>query len=254
MYIDETKWGTYTSLNRDQVTVAKYLIPVQQDDKTCNAHINVKFRSVRLTTVTVEKAIIITYSQCVSLALVIQHAERMCPIILSFVTCLVHTYVSTLSHKGYDFLLKKKVTEYKMCVLIFSTTFIWNFLILGRAEWYDHKYTRFFIWSTRYSCQILKKLEFSRQILEKYWNIKFHENPSRGSRDVPRGRTDRHDEVNSRIPQFCERVQKWQNLLEKRGFQLINTNSLKITFLHGVESFLRCRSVYSTTLSAAEFT
>ena len=119
MYIDETKWGTYTSLNRDQVTVAKYLIPVQQDDKTCNAHINVKFRSVRLTTVTVEKAIIITYSQCVSLALVIQHAERMCPIILSFVTCLVHTYVSTLSHKGYDFLLKKKLLNIK-CASWFS--------------------------------------------------------------------------------------------------------------------------------------
>jgi len=45
---------------------------------------------------------------------------------------------------------------------------------------------------------------FSRQIFEKYSNIKFHENPSRGSRVVPRGRTDRHDEVNSRFSQFCE--------------------------------------------------
>ena len=31
------------------------------------------------------------------------------------------------------------------------------------------------------------KFEFSRQILEKYSNIKFHENPSSGSRVVPRG-------------------------------------------------------------------
>ena len=30
--------------------------------------------------------------------------------------------------------------------------------------------------SARYSCQILMKLEFSRQIFEKYSNINFHEN------------------------------------------------------------------------------
>ena len=34
------------------------------------------------------------------------------------------------------------------------------------------------------------KLEFSRQIFEKYSNIKFHENPSGGIRAVPCGRTD----------------------------------------------------------------
>jgi len=31
------------------------------------------------------------------------------------------------------------------------------------------------------------KFEFSGQIFGKYSNIKFHENPSSGSRDVPRG-------------------------------------------------------------------
>ena len=44
--------------------------------------------------------------------------------------------------------------------------------------------------SARYSCQILTKLDLSRQIFEKYLNIKFHENPSGGSRVVPCGRTD----------------------------------------------------------------
>jgi len=34
------------------------------------------------------------------------------------------------------------------------------------------------------------KLEFSRQILDKFSNIKFYENPSSGSRVVPCGRTD----------------------------------------------------------------
>jgi len=35
------------------------------------------------------------------------------------------------------------------------------------------------------------KLEFSRQIFEKYSSIKFHENPSSDSRVVPCRRTDR---------------------------------------------------------------
>jgi len=38
---------------------------------------------------------------------------------------------------------------------------------------------------------ILMKLEFSRQILEKYSNVKFHDTPSSDSRVVPFGRTDR---------------------------------------------------------------
>jgi hypothetical protein len=50
------------------------------------------------------------------------------------------------------------------------------------------------------------KLEFSGQIFEKYSNIKFHKNPSSGSRVVPCGRTDglthRQDEANSRFLQF----------------------------------------------------
>ena len=39
-------------------------------------------------------------------------------------------------------------------------------------------------------------LEFYRQILEKYSNIKFRANPSSGSRVGPCGRTDRHAEAN----------------------------------------------------------
>jgi len=35
------------------------------------------------------------------------------------------------------------------------------------------------------------KLEFYRQILQKYSNIKFHKNPSSGSRVVPCGQTNR---------------------------------------------------------------
>ena len=41
-----------------------------------------------------------------------------------------------------------------------------------------------------YPCQILMKFGFPRQIFDKYSNIKFHENPSIGSRVVPCGQTD----------------------------------------------------------------
>jgi len=52
------------------------------------------------------------------------------------------------------------------------------------------------------------ELEFSRQISEKYSDIKFHDNLSTGSRVFPCGRTDRHDEVNSSFSQFCESAWK----------------------------------------------
>ena len=51
--------------------------------------------------------------------------------------------------------------------------------------------------SNHYSCQILMKLEFSRQVFEKYSNVKFHKNPSSESRVVPCGQTDGCDEANS---------------------------------------------------------
>jgi hypothetical protein len=64
----------------------------------------------------------ITYTEYVFVALVIQHAKRMRRVILSSVAGLVLPYFSTLSHVRYD--LRKKVTEHKMCVLIFSTNFV----------------------------------------------------------------------------------------------------------------------------------
>jgi hypothetical protein len=57
---------------------------------------------------------------------------------------------------------------------------------------------------TRYNFKILMKVVRSRHIFEKYRYIKFHENPSSGSRVIPRGRTDGRDEVSSRFSQFCE--------------------------------------------------
>ena len=48
------------------------------------------------------------------------------------------------------------------------------------------------------------KLKFSRQIFEKSLNTKFNQNLSSGSGVVPWGKTDEHQEANSRFSQFCE--------------------------------------------------
>jgi hypothetical protein len=45
-------------------------------------------------------------------------------------------------------------------------------------------------------------LEFSRQIFEKYSNIKFHETPSIGSQVVSRGRTDGQADMTQLIVAF----------------------------------------------------
>jgi len=106
--------------------------------------------------------------------------------IFASVPCLTLLYLSTLFHKCLDFW--KKINEHEMGVLIFVTSFIWN-MSHSKKNWVScgHKCILGFIWSTRYSCQILVELGFSRQSLEKY-SIKFHENPS-GENRSPCGRT-----------------------------------------------------------------
>jgi len=84
----------------------------------------------------------------------------------------------------------KKNTENEICVLILFTTFVWNISHSKSSAGYDQK------------CIFLSDFNGTwifHQILEKYTNIKFHENPSRRSRGVPcrwtdgrtEGRTDR---------------------------------------------------------------
>ena len=70
---------------------------------------------VRLTIPALEKTIIITYSECVSVALVTQHANSMRRTILASVACLYRLYLSTLSLKRHNF--QKQMIEHKMCLI-----------------------------------------------------------------------------------------------------------------------------------------
>jgi hypothetical protein len=136
----------------------------------------------------------------VSAALVIQHASYY---IFSSETCPAVLHFSTLSHKRHDF--RENAVVHKMCVWFSLQLLSEIFLILRRNE--PDMINLVFMWSTSYSCRILIKLVFSWRILEKFSKIKFHENPFNGSRSRvvhADGRTDRHDEANSRLKHYSE--------------------------------------------------
>jgi hypothetical protein len=80
-------------------SVLVLLVVRTERNKAGNVRINeATLRRVRVTTVTVQKQCV-TYSECVSVAVGIQHAKRMRRIILSSVACLAVPYFSS-SHKG----------------------------------------------------------------------------------------------------------------------------------------------------------
>ena len=109
-----------------------------------------------------------------------------------------------------------------MCVLFSVQLLSETFLIVRTNEREVIKCVLVFMERTIYSCQTLVKLDFfDRFFLKKSSNIKFHENPSSGSRVVPYrrkdGQTDRCGEANSRFSQFCQRASKCVMMLLSYG-------------------------------------
>ena len=87
--------------------------------------------------------------------------------------------------------------------------------LLFKEEFCDtlsQKYIRLCI-KYRYSYQILIKVEISLRGLEKYSNIKFHENRSGGSRVVPCRGTDRR----SGMAKLVVALRNFANVPQKRG-------------------------------------
>ena len=96
-------------------------------------------------------------------------------------------------------IFEKKVIEYKLCVLIFSTNLSETFLILRRSE---RDLIKNIYWSSCKVPIVLVRFQWNLNFLNgfsKNSHIKFHENPSNGNRVVPfgrkDGRTDRQTEV-----------------------------------------------------------
>jgi hypothetical protein len=107
-----------------------------------------------------------------------------------------------------------------MCVLIFSTTFVWN-ISHSKKNWARcdfKKRVSVFTYSTRYSCPILMKFEYSKKIFEKYWNTKINENPSSGSRVVPWGQTDGRA---TDMLQLIVAFRKFSNVLKNGLFMIM---------------------------------
>ena len=71
------------------------------------------------------------------------------------------------------------------------------------------------------------KIEFSWHISEKYSNVKFHENPSSGSRVFPCGQTDGQLDGQTSIRNFAN-VHKNTNKVHKRKFELLSLSEVEI--------------------------
>ena len=107
----------------------------------------------------------------------------------------------TLSHKRYNKVLSIK----RNCVLIFSTTFVWN---------YERDMMKNVHWS---SCEVhillscLNETWIFSTDFSKQKKSNFTENPSSGTGLLHVNvQTDKHDEANSSFSQFCERT--WKRL------------------------------------------
>jgi len=91
----------------------------QEQDRQCPQ--NETMSRVPATIVAVEKTISVTYSECVSVALGSQHVTHTRHIAIRALPRSTTFFPHYLTNGT---IFEKKVTEHKMCVLIFCTTFV----------------------------------------------------------------------------------------------------------------------------------
>jgi len=127
--------------------------------------------------------------------------------ILSSVACPALQYFSTLSHKRQAF--RKKVTEHKMFVVVFSTDLLETFPFLRRTErdmvksvyWSSRKVQAFLSYFSEtliFSIYFRKTIKCLILFKSFYWKPRFSMRTD--------GQTDRKDEANSHSLQFDETV------------------------------------------------
>jgi len=179
-------------------------------DQTVNVRINLNTEGLSPNHCCCGKALSTIYSQCVSVALIIQQAERMRPIVLSSAAYLAGQYFSTLSHKRHDF--RENVNEHTMCASIVSTTLSQTFLIVRRigrdiikkTHWSSFKVSV----TTR---QISTKFTFFGRIskntqIPNFMKISPIEAKLFHADRRTDAMTDRHGAANSCFSQICERA------------------------------------------------
>jgi hypothetical protein len=145
------------------------------------------------------------------LALGVKHEIRMRRIILPSVACPVLQMFFTFSHKRHFF--RKKVIEHKMCVLIFSTNFVWN-ISYSKKNW--ARYGKKCKCKCKCKCLHVKYPSFLSDcndawtfwtdFRKKWSNIRLHKDPPSGSQVFTYGQTHRPDVAHIRFSQFCVRT------------------------------------------------
>ena len=150
------------------------------------------------------KSIRITYSKLVFMGLFIQHAMRMRRIVALRLPLPTIFFPPRYLINGTIF--EKEFIGNKMCAFSFSKKNLpgncFSLKIIVR-DMMENVYIGLYVKYTLFLSDLNENWIFTTNFQKKWYsNIKFHENPSSGSRVVPYRRAGRHDEADSRFSQF----------------------------------------------------